>query len=77
MNTITMTEEFFPGQWEYHGEHVTAAAWEAPSGNGFTCLINHKHYPYDSVAVRELPDIHAAEIAVAAFIKSLENRKEG
>ena len=75
METIKMTEEFFPGQWEYHSDDFTAAAWEAPSGKGFTCMIHYKHYPFDSVAVRELPDIHAAEIAVAAFIKARQGRE--
>lgn len=76
MDRVELKEVFFPGQYDYWTPDSLfyATAWKAPSGKGYTLHIAYKRYPFDSVAVRELPDIHAAEIAAAAFITSRRNR---
>ena len=70
---IKLEELFFPGQYEYHDADWSISAWEAPSGTGITCHVFGKHYPYTSVAIRDLKDISAAEEAAAKYIQSKED----
>ena len=77
MDTIKLREEFFPGQWEYFGPDFSVSAWEAPSGNGITCHVFRKHYPYTSVAIRGLKDIAAAESAATYYMNHEEAWNHG
>jgi hypothetical protein len=65
MANVKLTEEFFPGQYEFNNRDWHVAAWEAPSGSGITCMVGCHHYPFTSTAIRGLSNVGEAETAAS------------